>query len=143
MENYTEFETIIDDGGFMPEKAHDPDAGFDLRCKEEKIIYPKQSAVFDTGVHINIPYGYVGFLKAKSGLNIKLSIVGEGVIDSGYQGAIVVKLYNHGDKSYIFHKGDKIIQIVFLKIPEIKLNKVEAFSNTTERGNNGFGSSGK
>lgn len=58
------------------------------------------SAVIDTGVHIDIPKGYVGFLKSKSGLNVKHDLTSEGVIDAGYTGSICVKLYNHGKTDY-------------------------------------------
>lgn len=81
-------------------------------------------------------------LKSKSGLNVKHDIVGEGVIDSGYTGSIRVKLYNHGSESYMIERGDKISQLVILPIitPELELaDELEE----TERGANGFGSSGK
>ena len=84
----------------------------------------------------------VGFLKSKSGLNVKHSILSEGVIDSGYTGSIVVKLYNHSDTDYIIEKGNKITQIVFLPIPSITLRQVESIEDS-DRGDNGFGSSGK
>lgn len=133
---------ILDDGAKMPTKAHEADAGFDLYTPERKVVRAKDSVVIDTGVHIEIPKGYVGFLKSKSGLNVKHGISGEGVIDAGYTGSIVAKLYNDGDKMVVFEEGQKIIQIVFLPIPEIELVQADSFE-TTERGNGGFGSSGK
>lgn len=75
---------ILDNGAFMPEKAHKADAGFDIRTPKRAVIPPKSSRIIPTGVHIQIPYGYVGFLKSKSGLNVKNGILSEGVIDSGY-----------------------------------------------------------
>lgn len=133
---------ILNKGAKMPTKAHEADAGFDLYTPERKVIRRNDSATIDTGVHIEIPRGYVGFLKSKSGLNVKCGITGEGVIDSGYTGSIVAKLYNNGDDLVILEAGQKIIQIVFLPIPEIELVQVDAFKNT-ERGDNGFGSTGK
>ena len=133
---------ILDEGAKMPTKAHEADAGFDIYTPERIVVRAKDSAIIDTGVHIQIPEGYVGFLKSKSGLNVKSGITGEGVIDAGYTGTIVAKLYNNSEKMVIFEEGQKIIQIVFLPIPEIELEQVDSFEET-ERGDNGFGSSGK
>ena len=133
---------ILDNGAKMPTKAHRADAGFDLYSRETVIVSAKESATFDTGVHIQIPEGFVGFLKSKSGLNVKHGITSEGVIDSGYTGSIVVKLYNHSGKDYKVQIGDKISQIVLLPILMTDLELVKDFENS-ERGNNGFGSSGR
>lgn len=138
------FNVVLDEDAKLPVKAHIEDAGFDIFSRNDAVIKAGSFALFDTGVHIDIPKGYVGFLKSKSGLNCKYSIVSEGVIDAGYTGSIVVKLYNHGVADYIVNKGDKISQIVFLPIPNIKLNKIEKQELAqTDRGNAGFGSTGK
>jgi dUTP pyrophosphatase len=126
----------------MPTKAHDADAGFDLYTPKEVYVREGGSVKIDTGVHIQIPKGYVGFLKSKSGLNVKCGITGEGVIDAGYNGSIVAKLYNNGTDTVKFEEGQKIIQIVFLPIPDVELEFTDSFE-ATERGDNGFGSSGK
>lgn len=132
----------LDNGAIKPTKAHEEDAGFDLYSRENVEILPGESALFDTGVHVEIPNGMTGFLKSKSGLNCKYSIVSEGVIDSGYSGSIIVKLYNHGKFPYKVLKGDKISQIVFLPIPSIKLRESNLISEG-KRGDSGFGSSGR
>lgn len=135
---------MLDEGAYAPESAHDADAGYDLRTPKDVTIHAGGCATIDTGVHIEIPKGYVGFLKSKSGLNVKSYLTGEGVIDSGYTGSIVVRLYHNipdGEDKH-FKKGDKIIQIVLLPIfkPDIKVvDKLE----TTERGDGGFGSTGR
>lgn len=131
----------LDEGAFMPEKAHAADAGYDIKTPTPFMIFAGQSAVVDTGIHVEIPRGYVGFLKSKSGLNVKNSITGEGVIDSGYTGAIKVKLYNDGIYDYSFARGAKIIQLVILPILEATLKQVDNLAGT-ERGDNGFGSTG-
>ena len=133
---------VLDEGAYMPEKAHTADAGFDLRTPSRVVIPAGYAGIVPTGVHIEIPFGYVGFLKSKSGLNVKDGILCEGVIDSGYTGSIVAKLYNHGNKERVFEKGDKITQIVILPIPEIEMELADRLENT-ERGNGGFGSSGR
>lgn len=137
----------LDDGAVMPTRAHADDAGMDLYSRNTRYIMPHGSEVFDTGVHVEIPRGYVGFLKSKSGLNVKYGLNGEGVIDSGYQGSIVVKLYNHSDRGYTVYAGDKIIQLVMLPIitPSLQLvdNPEMLYGGETERKDNGFGSSGR
>lgn len=133
---------VIDDGAYMPERAHELDAGYDLRTPVDFDIYGRMNRTIDTGVHIEIPRGYVGFLKSKSGLNVKDNITGEGVIDAGYTGSIKVKLYNEGTYVKSFNRGDKIIQIVILPIFTPKLEQVESLEET-ERGNEGFGSTGR
>lgn len=133
---------MLDEGAYIPERAHDADAGYDLRSPIKARLYAGKSITIDTGVHFQIPVGYAGVLKSKSGLNVKHDIVGGGLIDSGYTGSVCVKLYNHGDESYMIEVGDKISQIVFLKIEEPELETVDGFDDT-ERGDNGFGSSGR
>ncbi len=132
----------LDNGARMPTRAHEADAGYDLYSRSTTSIMGRSSAKFDTGVHIEIPKGYVGFLKSKSGLNVKYGITSEGVIDSGYTGSIVVKLYNSDTMPYIVREGDKISQLVILPIITPDLELVENLEET-ERGDNGFGSSGK
>ena len=133
---------VLDDGAFMPYKAHPEDAGFDLMAREGQTVASRRSAIFDTGVHIEIPQGFVGFLKSKSGLNVKHGITNEGVIDAGYTGSICVKLYNNTRTPYRVEKGDKISQLVILPIYSDELEVVDSL-DTTARGNNGFGSSGR
>ena len=149
----SEMNVMLDKGAYLPERAHDLDAGYDLRtpydvdipatvCCGETNYVAVGCAVIDTGVHIEIPAGHTAFLKSKSGLNVKHNIIGEGVVDAGYSGSVVVKLYNLNNAPYHFDKGDKIIQLVILPIATPTLKIVDKFAET-ERGNGGFGSSGK
>ncbi len=137
---------LIDEGGFMPLKAHEADAGFDLFAPDDFVVSTEAPAIIDTKVHIQIPKGYVGMIMPKSGLNVKENILSFGIIDAFYEGSIVVKLYKLGGDNYRIKKGDKISQIIFLPISEVnKLTEVKAdeFYQNTERGSNGFGSSGR
>lgn len=135
----------LDPGAFMPEYAHEQDAGMDLRspvdCTIESRIFGG-CKVIDTGVHVEIPQGYVGFLKSKSGLNVRFGITNEGVIDEGYTGSIRVKLYSHGEDAFYVHRGDKISQLVILPVLHPELELVDSLDET-ERGDNGFGSTGR
>lgn len=132
----------LDPGAYMPERAHPTDAGLDLRSPVNEFVPSFGSAIIDTGVHVEIPEGYVGMLKSKSGLNVKHGLTSEGVIDSGYTGSIVVKLYNHSSKEYLVQKGDKISQLVIMPIFTPQLEIVSRLEET-DRGDNGFGSTGK
>lgn len=143
MVEYIDIPYVTDEGAFAPEKAHEADAGMDLRTPVEFDMNPGEEVTVDLGVHMGIPEGYVGFLKSKSGLNVKYGITCEGVIDSGYTGSIVAKLRRDKDQQsqLAFEKGDKVTQIVILPIPKVKLRKTESLEET-ERGNGGFGSTG-
>lgn len=131
----------LESGAYAPEKAHKEDAGMDLKTPEFIVVEPHKAVVVDTGIHIEIPVGYVGMIKTKSGLNVKDGLSTEGVVDAGYDGSIRVKIYNHSDNSKSFDKGMKITQLVILPIPEVELVN-EYFVSEHERGSNGFGSSG-
>lgn len=132
----------LDDGAFVPTRAHEHDGGMDLYAMEDQIVPANESAIFDTGVHVQLPSGTAGLLVSKSGLNVKHGLTSEGLIDEGYTGSIVVKLYNNSGFDYRVHRGDKISQLVILPIitPEVEL--VDELEDT-ERGTGGFGSTGK
>ena len=132
----------LDSLAYMPTRAHSMDAGLDLYSPVDLSIMPGDSVVIDTGVHVELPPGSVGFLKSKSGLNVKHGILGEGVIDAGYTGSIRVKLYNHSQDGYYIQRGDKITQLVILPVILPDLEHVEMLEDT-DRGANGFGSTGR
>ena len=132
----------LDPKAIMPTRAHDNDAGLDLYACEEQVVPARGAAIFETGVHVELPPGTVGMVKSKSGLNVKHDITSEGVIDEGYTGEIVVKLYNHGPEDYRVERGDKISQLVILPILRPELEVVEELEET-ERGDDGFGSTGR
>lgn len=133
---------VLDDGAFPPIRAHATDAGLDLRTPVDVTVLEKSSVEIDTGVHVELPRGTTGFLKSKSGLNVKHGIVSEGVIDVGYTGSIHVKLYNNSIHDYTFKAGDKITQLVILPCLTPELILVNALEST-ERGDGGFGSTGR
>lgn len=143
---------MLDKDAIMPMRAHEWDAGLDLYSPSCEIVPRTEimgvlsvqvgSRTIDTGVHIEIPKGYVGFIKSKSGLNVNHGLTAEGVIDSGYTGSIRVKLYNHTREDYAINEGDKIAQLVILPIITPDLELVDEFE-ATERGDGGFGSTGR
>ena len=144
---------MLDKGAILPTRAHETDAGLDLYTPVDVKVpgcssdvwdefAEVGSATIDTGVHMEIPKGYVGFVKSKSGLNVRYGLTAEGVIDCGYTGSIVVKLYNHTNNEYLFGAGEKIAQLVLLPIITPDLEQVDSLEDT-DRGSNGFGSSGR
>lgn len=134
---------LLDDGAYLPERAHSTDAGLDLRSRETVMIWPGAAAVFGTGVHIQFNPGTWGKVESKSGLNVNHSVVScGGVIDEGYTGEIRVKLYNLGREAYTVHEGDKIAQLVILPYLTPDMEQVTQLDET-ERGTAGFGSTGR
>lgn len=136
---------FLDVGAYMPTYAHDADAGMDLRTPVAFIVPAHGDYTVDTGVHVQIPVGNVGFIKSKSGLNVNAGLTATGVVDSGYTGSIRVKLYNHSDEDYVFSRGDKITQMVVLPVARFDMIRVDSLEDfgKTERGNGGFGSTGR
>lgn len=143
---------MLDEGAKMPTRAHPWDAGLDLYTPVDAFVPHSQifpfeyvkigAAIIDTGVHVEIPEGYVGFIKSKSGLNVNHGLTAEGVIDAHYTGSIAVKLYNHTSKPYQFKAGDKIAQLVILKC-ELPVPELVDHLEETDRGDGGFGSTGR
>lgn len=135
-------EIILDDGAYMPSRSHKTDAGLDLRTPKAVTVPAWGNATVDTGVHVALPHGCAGLLVSKSGLNVKADITSTGLIDEEYTGSVVVKLYNHGGEDYRFEAGDKITQLVVIPVGYEPLEQVSAFL-PSERGDNGFGSTGR
>lgn len=149
---------MLDEGAVMPTRAHEFDAGLDLYTPKTVSIHGSKytapiynhgygmvgigQRVIDTGVHVEIPAGYVGLIKSKSGLMVNAGLLTDGTIDSGYTGSIKVKLFNTSPKDYMFKAGDKIAQLVIVPclLPELEL--VDHLEET-DRGDGGFGSTGR
>lgn len=134
--------TKIRDDAFLPERAHDTDAGADIRTPEGFWLRAHDSEIVATGVHVELPAGTVGMLKSKSGLNTRHGIVSEGVIDEGFSGEIIVKLYNLSDHDYLFQRGDKITQLVVMPVHYVTYEQVDEIQGG-ERGTDGYGSTGR
>lgn len=133
---------MLGNGAYMPSRGHNTDAGLDLRTPKAVTVPAYGSAIVDTGVHVALPSGCAGLLVSKSGLNVRHDTTSTGLIDEGYTGSIVVKLYNHGGGDYQLEAGDKITQLVVIPVVRESLEQVSVF-NATERGDNGFGSTGR
>lgn len=131
----------LDKIAHIPTRAHFSDAGLDLYSPYPITVPANYFATVDTGVHIDIPKGYVGLITSRSSLMLK-GITTRGTIDAGYHNSIKVILFNHSDTPYIVHTDDRIAQIVILPILLPDLVLTEVFPDS-ERGENGFGSTGR
>lgn len=132
----------LDSYGIMPTRAHETDAGLDLYSTISAILPARESLIVRTGVHVELPKGTVGLIKSKSGLNVKYGILSEGVIDEGYSGEVVVKLYNNSPYDYAINHGDKISQLVIVPCLFEDVEEVDEIE-AGDRGEDGFGSTGK
>lgn len=151
-----ELNVMLDPGAKMPQRAYSNDGGADLFTPVDVVVPGSKAlawvnnlapvdigcAVVDTGVHIEIPKGYVGLIKSKSGLMVKDGITVDGTIDAGYVGSIRVKLFNHTSKPREFKAGDKIAQLVILPVATPSFVLTDRLEDT-ERGEGGFGSTGR
>ncbi|GGN59409.1 dUTP diphosphatase [Oceanobacillus indicireducens] len=161
------FKKLADDA-ILPARAHYSDSGFDLFANEDVIIDPGETIVVKTGIAINLPDGYEAQVRPRSGVTSKTKLrVQLGTIDNSYTGEICILVDNiHNGRmpngafhrygfyingsatrdteiygSYVIRKGDKLAQLVIQKLPEVHAYEIEKLPET-ERGSNGFGSSG-
>ncbi len=129
----------------IPAKGSDYAAGYDLYALNDEVIYPHNTTKVSTGIAVEIPEGYFGGVFARSGLAGKKGLRPAncvGVIDSDYRGEIIVLLHNDTNKYQLISKGDRIAQLVILPFLAVEFIEVEQL-NETERGDGGFGSTGK
>lgn len=133
----------LNEHAIIPTRANKTDAGYDLYSIEDYDIPRECKKGIKTGISMAIPEGYVGLIWPRSGLAAKYAIdTLAGVIDSGYRGEVVVLLQNHGPSNIHISKGDRVAQILFQSIAQLPLIEV-ANLEESDRGENGFGSSGK
>ena len=132
----------------LPHYATDGSAGLDLRAmvKEPLLLEPGQTELLPTGmaIHISDP-GYAGMILPRSGLGHKHGIVlGNlvGLIDSDYQGELMVSCWNRGNQPFTVEPGERIAQLVIVPVMQVQLEQVDTFTNS-ERGSGGFGHSGR
>jgi dUTP pyrophosphatase len=129
----------------IPKYALPGDAGFDLYVGEKIVLQPMERAAINTGYKFEIPDGCVGIIYEKSGLSFKHGIITYGnVVDSGYRGEVRVGVMNLGKESYIFEPGHKVAQMIIHNYEEVNFKEVrDGELSTSDRGERGFGSTGK
>ena len=141
---------ILDNGFGLPLPKYETEgaAGLDLfaATKEDTkiIIPPRKAEMIPTGIAISVPHGYEAQIRPRSGLAAKNGITvlnSPGTIDSDYRGEILVMLINHSNKDFKILRGMRIAQMVISKIEQFNLISVDEL-DTTDRGKDGFGSTG-
>lgn len=128
----------------LPSRSTSGSAGLDLACIERVDIPPGRQAVLPTGLSVALPFGYYGRIAPRSGLAVKHGInVHAGVVDSDYRGEIKVALINHGDTLVEFRPGDRIAQLIIERCAMALAPAWADELDASERGEKGFGSSGR
>jgi dUTP pyrophosphatase len=128
----------------LPQKAHDGDLGYDLFASEDISIHPCTTELVHTGIAVEFPNGYGGFLRDRSSVATKQQLFTvAGVIDNGYTGEIKIAIYN-GSPYVTRHikKGDKIAQMVLIPTVNFGVVEVDEVISADQRGTGGFGSTG-
>ena len=126
----------------IPDQAYNGDAGVDLSACEHVVVRPGERAVVRTGLAVEIPSGYAGFVQPRSGLAERhgIGIVNSpGLIDSGYRGEIRVILLNTGGDAFSVEPGMRVAQLVVAPVATVRLVEVDELTSS-ERGTRGFGS---
>ena len=125
--------------------AKEGDAGFDLRSAHTFALCPGASVKVSSGVKLEVPANHVGLVFPRSGSGSKGLVLGNltGVVDSGYRGDITLTLWNRSDEIIEVKRGDRVAQILFVPVTVPVFDLVDEFTEATERGESGFGSTGK
>ena len=130
----------------LPSYATEHSAGLDLRAAVEEpvVLKPMERAVIPTGFVFEIPEGYEGQVRPRSGLALRKGITvlnSPGTVDADYRGEVKVILINLGDEEVVIKRGDRIAQMIIAPVSRVQLVEVEEVSQTS-RGEGGFGSTG-
>lgn len=125
----------------LPYKKHASDAGFDLSCDESFEIKPWDKKLVNTGIALTVPKGTYGQIAPRSSISMKGIFINAGVIDRTYTGEVRILLFNMTNEVIKFTQGDRIAQLIVKKIDNPKVIECDALNNT-ERGSDGFGSTG-
>lgn len=125
---------------------HPHDAGADLKSREDTIIHANGRTLVHTGVYAAIPHNHVGLVCPRSGLALNQGLTvlnAPGIIDSNYRGELCVILCNTSERAVKITVGQRIAQLVVTPVAHVKIIPVSQLPEDTERGENGFGSTGK
>lgn len=127
----------------LPSYATPGDAGADLFADEDVLIFGRQQKLVRTGIALEIPKGFVGIIRPRSGLATKLGLGmnSSGVIDSGYRGEIMVNLINHSDVAVEVKRWSRIAQLLIQAVETVKFEEADELSESV-RGTSGHGSTG-
>ncbi len=139
--NMNVLKVLKQEGGILPTRAHNTDAGWDLYTPKTFTLMPHEKMCIDIKIAITVPYGTYGRIAPRSGLAYKHGVdVLAGVIDHQYTNNIGVILINHGTTSVEFKEGNRIAQLIITKIELCNLTEVDSLDVDSRGG--GFGSTG-
>ena len=131
----------LSESATMPNRAFKHDSGLDLYASEDTLVTYTHASVIPTGIAVNIPPGYEGQIRPRSGKSSKTNLrVILGTVDCGYNGEIGVIADTLNKSNYLVKKGEKIAQLVVSPIVTPTLEIVDQFNTQSARGSNGFGS---
>ena len=126
----------------IPSYSHSDDSGMDIRSNETVVLLPRTCKKIHTGIAAVIPSGYELQVRPRSGMCSRGIVAAWGTVDEGYRGEICVTLYNHTDANQFISTGDRIAQLVLAPVVHAEIEETESLGVDTERGENGFGSTG-
>jgi deoxyuridine 5'-triphosphate nucleotidohydrolase len=132
----------LHDYAIVPTKAYNGDAGYDLYAVEPLYLKPGETGGVSTGIAMELPEGYHAFIWGRSSMGKKGFDVYGGVIDNSYRGELIVQLHSSRSDYTQINKGDKVAQLIIQKVPHFPIDVVNQLSDS-DRGEKGFGSSGK
>lgn len=149
----------LNPNAILPTRSNALDAGLDLYALEDCFVEQLTTKIVKTGIGVSIPDGYVGKIEDRSGMASKGLRTGGGVIDAGFQGEVGVIIHNLTSdrdiidqnpedtymdytRGYKINKGDRIAQILVYKVEILGVEEVDEFDTKTDRGTNGYGSTG-
>lgn len=138
-------QVVASDKSLLPSRAHEGDAGLDLRSAYEVNVPAWETVVVDTGIKIAVPSHLVGMICPRSGLAVRGVTVNNapGIIDSGYRGDLKVILINHSEVDFHIFPGDRIAQLLLVPVVIDSFDVIDSFEDTTSRGEGGLGSTGE
>ncbi|PKL14400.1 MAG: dUTP diphosphatase [Spirochaetae bacterium HGW-Spirochaetae-8] len=142
-----EIRIVVNEGAILPRFATPHAAGADLCAflpRGAVILQPRSFELIPTGLIMEIPVGFEGQVRPRSGLAAKFGVTvlnAPGTIDSDYRGEVKIILINHGDKPFTINHGDRIAQLVICTTQGCRFIQADSISST-ERGERGFGSTG-
>jgi dUTP pyrophosphatase len=127
-----------------PYKSYPGSAGYDIFSIDSVTIEPGSRRLIATGISLEVPEYYYIRVAPRSGLSVKGIDVGAGVVDSSYRGEVKVLLINNSNESYNVQEGDRIAQLIMERCGNAEITILEYYDelSMSERGENGFGSSG-
>lgn len=129
---------------FEPTRKYPSDAGADLRARIDQsiLLHPERSVKIPTGVAVEIPEGFVGDVRPRSGAAVEGKLTISGTIDSNYRGEIHLNVLNVSDKTLVIEPKERLAQLVILPYLTASFSRVHELSES-DRGKNGFGSTGR